>query len=232
MATQVQAVLRRFASRITAETSLEAALRRLGKTERDLEREGMTETLAMTIVRTLTIYLATPLQRLRCREELMALATRGVARAGTVARAGSRNAPAAPVYATTTAPIRLTIAGEDDLVRARRDARTLAADLGLDHSSSIKVATAVSELVRNILAYAGTGTVELGRAAGRRVGIRVVAEDQGPGIQHLEEILDGGYRSKTGMGLGLLGTRRIMDSFEIKSTPGKGTRVEIVKYRY
>jgi serine/threonine-protein kinase RsbT len=72
----------------------------------------------------------------------------------------------------------------------------------------------------------------MGLEPSARVGIRVVAVDQGPGIRNLEDILDGNYRSKTGMGLGIRGSRNIMDAFKIKTTPGKGTRIEMVKYRF
>ena len=108
----------------------------------------------------------------------------------------------------------------------------MAAELGFDRASTIKVATAVSELARNIFNYAGSGIVVLAPLEGHRVGMRILAEDQGPGIPNLDDILEGNYRSRTGMGLGILGSRKIMDSFDIQSTPGKGTRVVMQKYRF
>lgn len=219
---QARAVLQRYASRITANAAMDAALRRLGKTEKGLDREGMTEVFAMAVVRSLAIYLTTPRQRLACREELMRIT------AGSSATSGGKGATDKPA----AGPVRITIDCEADIVRARRDARAFAADLGLDHPSTIKVATAVSELARNIYSYAGEGTIEFGRVPGMRVGIRIVAEDHGPGIRNLDDILEGSYRSKTGMGFGLRGSRNVMDSFDIQSELGKGTRVEIVKYRF
>jgi len=240
---RTRGVLRRYASRITVDAAIDVALKRLGKTERQLDREGMTESVAAAVVRSLSIYLKSPRQRIACRKELMTLVGTEQERAGR-GRSGparsrsarSHSAPArslsVPAEMAAMPPVRMDITVEVDVVRARRDARALAMSLGFDHAATIKIATAVSEVARNIISYASSGFVEFGPAPGRRVGIRVLAADQGPGISNLQEILDGNYRSRTGMGLGIRGSRNIMDEFKINSTPGKGTRIEMVKYRY
>jgi serine/threonine-protein kinase RsbT len=123
------------------------------------------------------------------------------------------------------APRTVNVAEEADINRVRLLARTLCTDAMASSYVSQKVATAVSELARNILKYAGSGTVELAFADGPPRVI-VVAADKGPGIKNLTEVLSGSYKSKTGMGLGLLGTRRLADSFHVDTGAG-GTRVTL-----
>ena len=96
--------------------------------------------------------------------------------------------------------------------------------------TSVKVATVVSELARNIHQYAGEGVILLHPLNGTRPGMRVTARDSGPGIPHLDQVLSGRWRSKNGMGLGLLGTRRLMNTFEIVAPPGQGTTVVVEKF--
>jgi signal transduction histidine kinase/CheY-like chemotaxis protein len=121
------------------------------------------------------------------------------------------------------------LSAEEDVVEARRQARDIAARLGLDPNDQIRVATAVSEIARNAFHYAGGGSVEfhfdpdIGRYE-----IRVT--DTGPGIADLKKILGGTYKSKTGMGLGIIGAKRLMDEFSIESQPGQGTVVTLVKF--
>jgi serine/threonine-protein kinase RsbT len=119
---------------------------------------------------------------------------------------------------------------EDDIVRARSAGRDLCRDLGFSEINQVKVATAISELARNIFQYAKTGLVVLRTLSGARAGIEIVASDQGPGITDVPLVLGGNYRSRTGMGKGLLGARRLMDHFEIDSGPGRGTKVTLRKY--
>jgi signal transduction histidine kinase/ActR/RegA family two-component response regulator len=117
---------------------------------------------------------------------------------------------------------------DEDVVGARQRARQVSAALGLGAQDQIRLATAVSEIARNVRRYAGTGTAEfaLDAAAGELV---VTLADRGPGIPDLASVLDGRYRSRTGMGLGIIGTRRIVDGFDIVSGPGDGTRVVLRK---
>jgi signal transduction histidine kinase/CheY-like chemotaxis protein len=115
---------------------------------------------------------------------------------------------------------------EDDIVLARQRARQLARLLGFDAQDQTRIATSVSEIARNAFRYAGGGKVEFG-VEGRTTPqlFEIVVSDEGPGIARLSDILDGSYRSSTGMGLGIIGARRLMDQFEITSAPGKGTQV-------
>ena len=117
-----------------------------------------------------------------------------------------------------------------DVVSARQRARQLAELLGFDVRDQTQIATSVSEIARNAFRYAGSGTVEFeveGETTPQLLMIRV--SDEGPGIENLEDVLDGTYRSSTGMGIGLIGSRRLMDRWEIHSVPGQGTRVTLGK---
>ncbi len=127
--------------------------------------------------------------------------------------------------------VKVPIVEERHLLDARGLARELAVDLGFSFAEQTQIATVVSELVRNILLYAGTGMLTLTGQSSPRPSLQVVAEDQGPGIADLESVLSGQRRSRTGMGLGLRGSRNLMDEFEIVTSPGKGVRVTATKYR-
>lgn len=136
-------------------------------------------------------------------------------------RALLNGSAAAPAPMSGSARVR--IANEDDVSKARIAARSLCQDAGAPSLAAQKIATAVSELARNILKYAGTGSVEIDlHGSPRRCVVR--ASDNGPGIKNIEEILGGRYKSKTGMGLGLLGARRMADRFDI-TTGASGTVV-------
>jgi anti-sigma regulatory factor (Ser/Thr protein kinase) len=124
----------------------------------------------------------------------------------------------------------LAVRYEHDVVAARQRARQIAGLLGFDAQDQTRIATAVSEIARNAFAYAGGGRVEFlveGQTAPQLFLVRI--SDQGPGIADLPQILEGDYRSSTGMGLGLVGARRLMDHFDISSTPGRGTTVVLKK---
>jgi signal transduction histidine kinase/CheY-like chemotaxis protein len=123
------------------------------------------------------------------------------------------------------------IRAEEDVVEARRQARDIAARLGFDPNDQTRLATAVSEIARNAFNYASGGTVEFSYAGdGNGAGVlEVRIADQGPGIADLKKILNGSYRSKTGMGLGIVGAKRLMDDFRIDSAPGQGTTVTLTK---
>jgi signal transduction histidine kinase/DNA-binding response OmpR family regulator len=130
-------------------------------------------------------------------------------------------------FAILTASLRL----EPDLVSVRQRARDLSELLGFDAQDQTRIATAVSEIGRNAFRYAGGGKVEFrveGSTPPQVLVIRV--SDQGPGIRNLREILNGQFHSSTGMGIGIVGTRRLMDQFDIESSPGKGTVVTLKKF--
>ncbi len=123
---------------------------------------------------------------------------------------------------------------EADIVAVRDRVRRLARDLGFDTTTQIKITTAVSELTRNIYEYAEAGAITLAIATRTdgATGLQLTARDDGPGMDKhvLRNILRGNYRSPSGLGVGLAGTRRLMDEFEIDSAPGAGTRVTVVKW--
>ena len=118
-----------------------------------------------------------------------------------------------------------------DIVAARRIAREIAERTGFTGGDLALITTAISEITRNILSYAGRGKVTLTTVAdkGRR-GITVVASDQGPGIADVERAMCDGFSTSKGLGLGLPGARRLMDDFKIVSTVGKGTTVTMTKW--
>ena len=122
----------------------------------------------------------------------------------------------------------VSIAGEGDLVLARRRATQIAGLLGMERQDQTRIATAVSEIVRNAYTYAHGGRVEFFVERAPRLALRVVVQDSGTGIPHLQSIWDGTYRSTTGMGLGIVGAKRLSDQFDLQSTP-EGTRVTLLK---
>ena len=126
--------------------------------------------------------------------------------------------------------ILLTIAihYEQDVVQARQRTREIAEQLGFDAQDQARLATAVSEIARNAFQYAKGGTVEF-CVAGELQAFLIRIQDQGGGIPHLADVLAGRYTSVTGMGLGIVGSRRLMDCFEIESLPGQGTTVVMSK---
>ncbi len=126
--------------------------------------------------------------------------------------------------------VTVTIQREQDVVTARQRARQLAVSLGFDLQDQTRLATAVSEIARNAFNYAGGGKVEYSIEGQTQPQIFLIKiSDKGPGIRALEEILDGQYHSTTGMGLGILGARRLMDRFHIESIPGQGTTIWLRK---
>jgi serine/threonine-protein kinase RsbT len=128
--------------------------------------------------------------------------------------------------------IQIAIASDKDVVQARQQGRALALQLGFSVGETALIATAISELARNIVTYAGHGMVTLRQSgAGGRVNLTIIATDHGPGIADMALALRDGYSSSGGLGLGLPGVRRLMDEFEIASELGRGTTVTIRKWR-
>ncbi|HJR17916.1 MAG TPA: ATP-binding protein [Gemmatimonadales bacterium] len=133
---------------------------------------------------------------------------------------------ALPHQLLSTVEIRL----EQDIVLARRRARQVAEALGLEGQDQSRLATAVSEIARNAFEYAGGGTVEFLLAMNDSPPLALVrVSDHGPGIEDLPAVLGGQYQSRTGMGLGIVGARRLTDHFEVMSKVGEGTRVLLGK---
>src|SRR5919197_203088 len=118
------------------------------------------------------------------------------------------------------------IVSDQDVVAARHKGRLLATELGFSPSDSTLIATAISELARNIVSYAGRGEIVLvtSNNSGRQ-GVTVMARDDGPGIPNIEQALRDGYSTSGSLGLGLPGVRRLMDEFQVVSEVGRGTTV-------
>ncbi|HEX7028005.1 MAG TPA: anti-sigma regulatory factor [Gammaproteobacteria bacterium] len=128
--------------------------------------------------------------------------------------------------------IRIPIDADADIVTARQRGRQLAADLGFTSIQLTLIATAISELARNILLYAKHGEIILRTVQNSdKPGIVVVARDEGPGIFDLKQALQVGYSTSGSLGLGLPGVRRLMSEFEIQSEQGKGTTVTVKKWK-
>jgi serine/threonine-protein kinase RsbT len=128
--------------------------------------------------------------------------------------------------------VKVEITADSDMVPARAEARALATRLGFTRTDATLIATAVSEIARNIVVHAGRGEIRLKAVyEDDRRGLVVVAEDEGPGIRDVESALEPGYASRRGLGLGLPGARSLMDEFEIKSNADRGTTVIMKKWR-
>ncbi len=118
-----------------------------------------------------------------------------------------------------------------DVVIARQRGREIASLLGFSASDLALIATAISELARNIVLYAGSGEIEIGHVEQmERRGIEIVARDQGPGIRNIPQAMRDGFSTSGGLGLGLPGVKRLMDEFEIESRPGRGTTVTVRRW--
>lgn len=127
--------------------------------------------------------------------------------------------------------VRIPIANDTDIVAARQRGRDLAAEIGFSLTDVTLIATAISEVARNITTYAGSGEIRCERIVRKgREGLMVTAVDRGPGIEDLDRALQDGFSTGQGMGLGLPGAKRLMDEFEIDSEPGRGTTVVMIKW--
>jgi serine/threonine-protein kinase RsbT len=125
----------------------------------------------------------------------------------------------------------IPIASDLDIVEARTAARTVAACMGFEGADLVVIATAVSEIARNIVAYAKQGEMVLSAVQmNSRRGLQVVVRDQGPGIADVSQAMQDGYSTSQGLGLGLPGSRRLMDEFRIETKIGHGTTVTMRKW--
>jgi serine/threonine-protein kinase RsbT len=127
--------------------------------------------------------------------------------------------------------IRVSITSDHDVVAARQQGRALAVKLEFSPGDSTLIATAISELARNIVSYARHGEIRLIPHNSGRPGIVIVASDDGPGIEDIRQAMRDGFSSSGSLGLGLPGVRRLVDEFEIASERGKGTTVIAKKWK-
>ena len=133
---------------------------------------------------------------------------------------------------TTTRSERLAIRAQHDIVNVRQVVRTWCLAIKLSLVDLTKLVTAASEIARNTLEYGGGGTLDLEEIHdGARAGLRLTFEDQGKGIPDIDRAMSDGYTSGGGMGLGLGGTKRLVDEFQIESVVNQGTKVTITKWK-
>jgi serine/threonine-protein kinase RsbT len=126
----------------------------------------------------------------------------------------------------------MRIETEDDVILVRRAVRAMAEAQRFDSFASAALTTATSELTRNVWVHAGKGRAVLEDVGnGDRRGVRVTFSDEGPGIADIPRVMAGGYSTARSMGMGLSGSKRLVDEFTLDSTVGKGTTVEIVKWK-
>jgi serine/threonine-protein kinase RsbT len=126
----------------------------------------------------------------------------------------------------------LPLRNEHDIVLSRQAVRKMAQELGFSLVDQTKMVTAASELARNAVIYGGGGTLKWTIVSqGAKRGLRLSFEDEGPGIADMSLAMTDGWSSGSGLGLGLTGTRRLVNEFEIQSAPGKGTRVVITRWK-
>jgi serine/threonine-protein kinase RsbT len=136
------------------------------------------------------------------------------------------------MQSSKTDDIKIPINSDSDIVTARRKGREMANRLGFTSTDSTLIATAISELARNILLYAHQGEIGVAIVEGSdRRGVRVVARDDGPGIADVERAMQEGFSTSRSLGLGLSGVRRLVDDFHIVSEPGRGTTVILKKWK-
>ena len=128
--------------------------------------------------------------------------------------------------------VEVAISSDQDIVLARQKGRAMAIELGFSPSDATLIATAISELARNILSYARKGEISLKIVhASSRQAITIIACDSGPGIRDIRLAMRDGFSTSGSLGLGLPGVRRLMDEFEIVSEPGRGTIVTVKKWK-
>jgi serine/threonine-protein kinase RsbT len=150
-------------------------------------------------------------------------------------RKNSQSAKLAPISTISPSPpdaVRISISSDVDIVKARQAGRRVAEDIGFVFTELALIATAISELARNIVRYARSGEILIHPLTNStRRGIQIVAQDCGPGIRDVEQALQIGFSTAGGLGLGLPGVRRLMDEFDIQSKLGQGTTVCITKWK-
>ncbi|WP_121610240.1 anti-sigma regulatory factor [Mesobacillus foraminis] len=125
----------------------------------------------------------------------------------------------------------VTIINEWDIVAARQLGRNVAKELGFGTVDQARITTAISELARNIYLYAGKGQICIDKLyEDGKEGLRINAADNGPGISDIRQVMEDGFSTSGGLGAGLPGVKRLMDQFEIESSPGNGTQIKATKW--
>ncbi len=200
---EVASLLERYLSPLNARAMLHRALRERNLSAEQFRRTDM-RAINPLLRRGIGLFLNGPAQA-KCLRELNELC--------------DRSSP-------PSEPYRATIKAERDISTVRSEARSLCEQAGAAGFTVQKVTTIVSELARNIISYAGEGMMEIALLDGSRRRVFIEAMDSGPGIPHLSVVLSGQYRSKTGLGRGILGTKRLADHFNIV-TGTAGTRVTV-----
>ena len=211
---EIVELLSKFMTPITARSILDLSIRWSRVSSANMGPQDR-ERLLYEIKKGVRLYVAETSDQERCIKTLQEHLANG----------DNGTAPVAPERAVS-----ISVHSEADIVLARNEGRATCEELGFSMALQIKVSTAISELARNIVLYAGTGQIVLKVVQRPAVGIEIVARDQGPGIADIEQVMSGRYDSKTGMGMGLFGTRNLMDEFHIESQPGRGTEVIARKY--
>jgi serine/threonine-protein kinase RsbT len=226
---EIVAVLRAYLSDVVARA---IARRALEKALVDPLKAGASDgpRIARSLDDLVSLWIRDPERRAECTRRLADLLKLDAPAAGTLPP-GQQAAPApggSPAQGGADLQT-IPINEESDVLRARTACRDVCEKLGFSMLDQVKIATAVSELARNIVAYAGRGTIDIAAIHGKPRAIDIVARDQGPGIPNLDQILAGLYKSRTGLGMGLRGVKRLMDHFDIQTGPGRGTQVTLRK---
>ncbi|WP_223703410.1 anti-sigma regulatory factor [Sutcliffiella deserti] len=125
---------------------------------------------------------------------------------------------------------KLEIKDEKDIIIVRKAGREIATELGFNAIDQARIATAISELARNVVRYAGKGDIEIEVISKHATGLKIHVSDQGPGIENVKKALEDGYSTSNSLGAGLPGVKRLMDEFKIDSEMNKGTEIRIVKW--
>jgi serine/threonine-protein kinase RsbT len=218
VAANVVAALNQYFSAPIAKALLTTTARRASLDVSALDRAGIPQLLA-ALERTLPMYLADPSRRKECLDALWTLAP--------PASPDRSEPPASPAPVPSTV---IHVRTPDDVVNACDAGRDICRRTRLTAVAETKVATAIAELARNLLQHAGSGEIRLTAIGPPRPGIEIAAVDRGRGIADVAAVMSNAYRSRTGMGMGLKGTKRLMDQFEITSAPGAGTTVVARKF--
>jgi serine/threonine-protein kinase RsbT len=205
---QLSEVLRRYLSDVNAHAILRQVVTECRKTQLTLSRADI-PVVAPRLDRAIALFLD-PQKRSALRAEIEGLG-------GGASQTSIKPAPRPQIIA---------IRAENDISDARLAARQMCVELNARPLQTQKVAIAVSELARNIISYTPGGRIELTPRAEKPSSVTILSADEGGGIPNLSEILSGQYRSKTGLGMGILGTKRLADRFDIQSTE-RGTRIQV-----
>jgi len=220
-ADEVRAVLTNYVSGMTAQSIVRAAIHQVGVAESTFERVGLDIEILNEMRRSIALYVADEAKKAACFERLTGLLP---PRSSLRHLAGRHMAGH-----ELSKAIDVVIQDENGIVDARTRARSFAADVGFRSTDQYKLATAVSELARNIFRYAEKGKISFGATAPRK-GMFIIAKDEGPGILDVSKVLSETYRSTTGLGRGLQGCKKLMDEFNVETAPGRGTTVTLRKF--